>query len=195
MFADATELSVDAVCTVAHAMSTHRSGAELDFFSAVDENKPSTYQKEEDDEGQGSAMIDFLEFTTGTFYHYASINLTELEARLPKLEREERQAIVREFTKAFALAVPGARRTSMNADTRPAFVLATVQTGQPLQLVNAFESPVKPNGHGYVEESVLRLTKHLEDMEKVWGLKYDLKKNTPNLPFEGLLDKVVEHVL
>jgi CRISPR system Cascade subunit CasC len=81
-----------------------------------------------------------------------------------------------------------ARRTSHNAHTRPAYVLATIQTGQPMQLVNAFESPVKANGSGYAEPSVVRLTDHLKAQKSMWGLSYELEKSTPPLAFPALLD-------
>jgi CRISPR system Cascade subunit CasC len=141
MFADARKLSVDAACMVAHPISTHKSSNELDFYTAIDENKPDVYENEKDDEGRGAGMMDSTQFTSATFYHYAALNLDMLAKRFP--DSVERQAIVKAFTEAFAKAMPGARRTTHNASTLPVYVLATVHTGQPMQLVNAFESPVR----------------------------------------------------
>jgi CRISPR system Cascade subunit CasC len=194
MFADETEFSSDACCMVSHALSTHKTATELDFFTAMDENKPASYEDEEHDEGQGAGMMDSAEFTSATFYHYCALNLDALTAKLPNNTPEEIKAIVRVFVEAFAIAMPGARRTSHNAHTRPAFVLATVQTGQPMQLVNAFEAPIRANGHGYEQSSIDRLIEHRDKQKLTWGISYDLEVSTPTVPFQELLNEVVSHV-
>jgi CRISPR system Cascade subunit CasC len=191
MFADAHELSVDAACMVAHPISTHKSSNELDFFTAMDENKPDSYEseEEEEDEGRGAGMMDSAQFSSATFYHYAALNLDMLANRFPDVG--ERKAIVKAFTEAFAKAMPGARRTTHNASTLPVYVLATVHTGQPMQLVNAFESPVRASGSGYEQLSVDRLLEHRKTMKKTWDLSYDLEVSTPEVPFSTLLNEVV----
>jgi CRISPR system Cascade subunit CasC len=194
MFADETEFSVDAACMVAHPISTHKSGNEIDFFTAMDENKPSVYEDEAHDEGAGAGMMDSTEFVSATFYHYAALNLDMLKGKFPNHTSEELQAIVRAFTEAFAIAVPGARRTTHNANTRPGYVLATIQNGQPFQFANAFEAPVRANGRGYIEESIDRLIGHLKTQKATWGLSYDLEVSTPTVPFSTLLDQVAAHV-
>jgi CRISPR system Cascade subunit CasC len=193
MFADERELSVDASCMVAHALSTHKASSELDFWTAMDENKPAVYENEEHDEGAGAGMMDSAEFTSATFYHYAALNLDALREKLPNHSPEEVQAIVRAFVEAFAIAIPSARQTGMNAHTRPAYVLATIQTGQPAQLVNAFEEPVR-GGHGYAEPSIDRLVGHIKAQKATWGISYDLEVSTPERPFQALLDEVCTHV-
>jgi CRISPR system Cascade subunit CasC len=194
MFADDHDISVDACCMVAHALSTHKASNELDFFTAMDENKPSVYEDEAHDEGAGAGMMDSAEFISATFYHYAALNLDMLKKQLPSHAPEEIQSIVRAFTEAFAIAIPGARRTSHNAHTRPAFVLATLQTGQPMQLVNAFESPVRANGHGYEQPSIERLMEYRARQNATWGLGYDMEISVPSLTFPAFLDEVSAHV-
>jgi CRISPR system Cascade subunit CasC len=192
MFADAHELSVDAACMVAHPISTHKTSNELDFFTAMDEGKPDTYEKDADDEGRGAGMMDSAQFASATFYHYVALNLDVLAKRFP--DPLERKAIVTAFTEAFVKAIPGARRTTHNAHTLPVYVLASVHAGQPMQLVNAFESPVRANGSGYEQASVERLVKHRDAMKTTWGLSYNLEVSVPGVTFPALLTEVVDRV-
>jgi len=194
MFADEHELSIDACCMVAHPISTHKSSTEFDFFTAVDENKPTEYEEGQADEGQGAGMMDSAGFASATFYHYAALNLDMLKGKLSGSSPDEIKFIIRAFTEAFALAIPTARKTSHNAHTRPAYILATIQTGQPFQLVNAFEAPVKANGNGYIEPSIDRLLEYLKSQKATWGLSYDLEVSTPEVQFSELLDQVAYNV-
>lgn len=194
MFADSHDLSVDACCMIAHPISTHKHTNEFDFFTAMDENKPLTYENEADDEGRGAGMMDSAGFASATFYHYAALNLDMLKAKLSGNTTDELRFIVRAFTDAFALTIPSARQTTHNAHTRPGFVMATIQTGQPFQLCNAFEAPVRANGNGYVEPSTDRLIGYLKAQKATWDLSYDLEVTTPPHTFAALLDKVASHV-
>jgi CRISPR system Cascade subunit CasC len=148
-----------------HALSTHRADNEVDFFSAVDDRKA-------DAEDAGAGMIGTLEFNSATYYRYVAINLDLLasDRHLGDLGADERREILRAFVKAALLSTPGARKNSMNAGTLPHEVLGVRKTsGQPLQLVNAFESPVKANGKGFAENSLGEMKTHLEAIEKTWG--------------------------
>jgi len=69
------------------------------------------------------------------------------------------------------------------------YVLATIHAGQPMQLVNAFESPVRANGTGYEQGSVDRLLKHRDAVKTTWGLSYDLEVSVPERTFLALLTR------
>jgi CRISPR system Cascade subunit CasC len=213
MFADHHALTSDGAAVSNHPFTTHQTTNETDFFVAVEDNKDT--QTEEDNaeerdrsEGPGAAMMDSAQFTSGTFYHYTAINLSDLKSRLANLAREQRIDIIRNFVAAFAYAIPGGKRHSWNADTKPAFILATVATGQPFQLSGAFESPVRSNGHGYEQASIERMLQFQHKYNKAWELSYDLQncmcpdyelKETYGIglvtQFKQLLDSLSEHVL
>ena len=113
-----------------------------------------------------------LEFNSATYYRYTAINLDQFadEKNLGKLTAEQRATILKEFIRATLIAVPGARQNSMNAATLPFEVLGIrKEKGQPLQLANAFESPVKANGKGLQINSLAAMKEHLESLEKTWG--------------------------
>ena len=165
MVANDPTLNVDGAGMFSHALSTHKADNEIDFFSAVDDRKGEA-------EDAGAGMIGTLEFNSATYYRYVAINLDQLTSptHLGELNEAERRAILRAFVRAVLTATPGARKNSMNAATLPHEVLGIHKSsGQPLQLVNAFEKPVRPNGNGFSENSLDAMKSHLADVEKVWG--------------------------
>ena len=114
MIANDATLNVEGAAMFSHALSTHASGNEIDFFSAVDDRKT-------DAEDAGAGMIGTLEFTSALYYRYVALNLDLLADRqhLGGLAAEDRRAVVDAFLRAAVVAVPGARRNTMNADTAP----------------------------------------------------------------------------
>lgn len=165
MVANDPNLNVDGAAMFSHALSTHRADNEVDFFSAVDDRKA-------DAEDAGAGMIGTLEFNSATYYRYCAINLDLLanDKHLGGLNEDERKDILRAFIKAVLTAVPGARKNSMSAATLPHEVLGIRKaSGQPLQLVNAFEEPVPASKKGFVSSSLEKMNGHLTDIEKVWG--------------------------
>ncbi len=165
MVANDPNLNVDGAAMFSHALSTHKTDNEVDFFSAVDDRKAGA-------EDAGAGMIGSLEFNSATYYRYAAINLDLLESNshLGGLPEEQRKDILSAFIRAVLMSVPGARKNSMNAGTLPHEVLGIRKTsGQPLQLINAFEEPMKANGKGFAANSLESMKAHLESIEKIWG--------------------------
>jgi CRISPR system Cascade subunit CasC len=188
MVANDPSLAVEAAAMFSHALSTHKADNEIDFFAAVDDLQP----KEE----TGAGMTSTLEFNSATYYRFAALNLDMLkdQEHLGDLTVEQRQAVVRTFVDATIKAIPGARRATMNANTLPVFVLAVVRDkGHPIQLVNAFENPVRSN-QGYAQESVQRLRAEYEKLKTTWGIEAVLEKAIPDVNLSAFLDEVVKHV-
>jgi len=165
MVANDATLNVEGAAMFSHALSTHAASNEIDFFSSVDDLKG-------DAEDAGAGMIGTLEFNSATYYRYTAINLAQFtcEKNLGKLTPDQRRTILKDFIRATLIAVPGARQNSMNAATLPFEVLGIRKDkGQPLQLANAFESPVKATGKGLQAASLSAMKEHLESLEKTWG--------------------------
>jgi CRISPR system Cascade subunit CasC len=187
MIANDPNLNVEGASMFSHALSTHKTSNEVDFFSAVDDRKG-------DAEDAGAGMIGSLEFNSATYYRYIAINLDLLAAptHLGGLDDAERKDILRAFIKAALTAVPNARKNSMNAGTLPHEVLGIRKAkGQPLQLVNAFEEPVKSQ-KGYAIPSLEKMQEHLATIEKVWGAQGDQHYLTQT---EGGLDAFIDALL
>jgi CRISPR system Cascade subunit CasC len=169
MVANDPNLNIEGAAMFSHALSTHSADNEIDFFSAVDDRKTEA-------EDAGAGMIGSLEFNSATYYRYIGINVDLLQAdtHLGGLAEDERQIILQSFIKAALMAIPGARKNSMNAATRPFEVLGFhKESGQPLQLVNAFENPVRANGKGFRDNSLQSMKDHLSEIEKIWGKQAD----------------------
>ena len=173
--ADATN-TIEGAALFSHALSTHAISRELDFFSAVDDEK-----KDADDVGAG--QIGTLEFDSACYYRYVGINLDllmgkgsfkyKMNCRL--FDKEQIKSILSSFIKAAILAVPSARKNSMAGPTRPSYVLAVKRDGQPLSLANAFEKPVEAKrGSGFVEPSIAALEEEWIVMENTFGVKAEV---------------------
>lgn len=169
MVANDATLNVEGAAMFSHALSTHKTANEIDFFSAVDDRKV-------DAEDAGAGMIGTLEYNSATYYRYAAVNLDLLADKdhLGPLTTDQRRNVLRAFLTATLTAVPSARRNSMNGATLPEVVLGVRKSkGQPLQLVNAFEDPAKANGSGVLAASELKMQTHLDRLKKVWGIEND----------------------
>ncbi len=165
MVANDHSLTVEAASMFSHAVSTHKVDNEIDFFAAVDDLQ----SKEE----SGAGMTSTLEFNSATYYRFAALNLDMLadEDHLKSMTSDERQNVVRTFVDATIKAIPSARKNTMNGNTLPVYVLGVVRKkGHPIQLVNAFESPIKTS-RGYVIESIERLNAEYADLKETWGIE------------------------
>jgi len=206
MVASDHSLTVEAASMFSHALSTHKADNEIDFFSAVDDLQPR--------EDSGAGMTSTLEFNSATYSRFVALNLDMLvdEEHLKDMSREERQGVVRTFIEASIKAVPSARKNTMNGNTLPVYVLGVVrEKGHPIQLVNAFESAVRPSTKGFAVESINRLNREYSDLQATWGiqsvfsgaivkssLKEEIKEGLNSIKtgsLDNLIDGMIEHVI
>jgi len=189
MVANDHSLTVEAASMFSHALSTHKVDNEIDFFSAVDDLQPR--------EESGAGMTSTLEFNSATYYRFVALNLDMLAdgEHLASLSREERQNVVRTFVEAAIKAIPGARKNTMNGNTLPAYVLGVVrEEGHPIQLVNAFENPVR-SSQGYAAKSIELLKAEYEELGKTWDINAVFEKAIPDLGLKTFLDEVTDYVV
>jgi CRISPR system Cascade subunit CasC len=140
-------------------------------------------------------MIGTLEFNSAVYYRYAAVNLDLLfdTDHLGKLTTDERKQVLAAFIKATVMAVPGARKNSMNASVPPSYVLGLYKdAGQPVQLINAFEDPVK--GSGLVAASRKALEEHHASLKATWGIMTAEEVIVPDAPLSILIEKLTSHV-
>ena len=190
MVASMPSLTLEGAAMFSHALSTHKSDNDLDFYSAVDDRKPKG-----DDAGAG--MIGTLEFTSALYYRYAAVNLDLLAGpdHLARLSMEERREVVDAFIRATLMAVPGARKNSMNACTLPGYALGIYKAqGQPVQLVNAFESPVRPRS-GLLDASVEALKSHHSKLKETWGISCEVEVTIPDINLHAFCEALTRHVV
>ncbi len=173
MIANDASLNVEAAALFSHALSVHGVANELDFYSAVDDRRGP------EAEDAGAAMIGDLEFNSAVYYRYVGLNLGMLADadHLGGLSAEDRRAVVQAFVRSVMAAVPGARQATMNADTRPGFVLGLYRSaGQPLQLVNAFLKPVtQDRSFSLLDAARTRMDEHHRNLSRVWENPPDIE--------------------
>lgn len=69
----------------------------------------------------------------------------------------------------------------MNGNTLPVYVLGVIRkNGHPIQLVNAFESPVR-SSNGYASKSVELLKTEYAKLSEIWGIKAVFKEAIPDV--------------
>ena len=163
MVADLPAINVDASVQVAHALSTHAVETEFDYFTAVDDAKD---RERGDDAGAG--MIGTVEFNSATLYRYATVGLHQLADNLGG-SLEDAVAGVQRFVEGFARSIPSGHQTSFAHQTLPEAVVIVVRDDQPVNLVAAFEKPVRAHGDGYASDSMRCLAEKLVEAEQLWG--------------------------
>lgn len=155
MVADDPSLNVDAAAQVAHAISTHEIVPEFDYYTAVDDGKSS--------EESGSAMLGTIEYNSSTLYRYANVNVNELVHSLGNEEVALKGTAL--FIKDFIMSMPTGKQNTFANKTVPQYVMVTIRKDTPVNLVSAFEKPVKSRD-GYVQPSIKRLEGEYQETEK-----------------------------
>lgn len=188
MVASDHSLTLEGAGLFSHALSTHKAENDIDFFSAVDD-----LQKAEE---AGAGMTGTLEFTSATYYRYVGLNLGMMADKdhLGAFPTDNRKKVVDTFLRAAILAVPGARKNSMNAHTLPSFVLGLVKDkGQPLQLINAFEKPIPPK-NGLMDASIAALKEHHDWLKATWGIRPLAEVAIPDKILDHFCMEILRHV-
>ena len=163
MVADDASQTVEGAALFSHALSTHAVRSELDFFSAVDDEK-----KNADDAGAG--QIGTIEYSSACYYRYIGVNL-DLLTKSNLFDQAQIKSVLENFIRAAILANPAARKNSMFGQGLPSYILAVKRKGQPLSLANAFEKPVEAKrGSGFVEPSITALKKEWGDLKAAFGI-------------------------
>ena len=162
MLAELPATNVDGAVQVAHAFTVHPSDPQVDFFTAVDDII-------RDAEQTGSGHMNSAEFSAGTFYRYASVNLADLSANLDG-DQHTAAELTEQFLTAFITALPQAKKTSTAPFTVPDLVYITVRSDRPLSLASAFEAPVSAYGaNGYAEPARRQLADYATRIYQLLG--------------------------
>jgi CRISPR system Cascade subunit CasC len=144
MLAEVDDAGVDGAVQVAHALTTHATDIELDYFSAVDDVTAAW------GDATGSAHMGNAEYSAGTFYRYATVDLRELATNIGPDTTAARE-LVDGFLHAFIESLPRAKKNSTAVHTAPSLVHLSVRTDRPLSYAAAFEAPVRAATEGGFE--------------------------------------------
>jgi CRISPR system Cascade subunit CasC len=162
MMAALPTVNVDASVQMAHAISVNALQQEFDFFTAVDDLGAS--------DDQGADHIGETGYNSSTYYRFTTVDTVQLEKNLGT--KEQLAEIIQAFAEAFVKAIPTGHQNAFAAHSLPAAVMVVVRNGQPVSLVDAFESPITPkNGKSLLENAVIKLDTHWADLSKMYGEK------------------------
>ncbi|WNI18722.1 type I-E CRISPR-associated protein Cas7/Cse4/CasC [Actinacidiphila sp. ITFR-21] len=163
MLAEVDDAGVDGSVQVAHALTTHETDVELDYFSAVDDITAAWR------DSTGSGHMGHTEYSAGTFYRYATVDLRDLAANIgdePAAARE----LLTAFLAAFIESLPQAKMNSTAPHTIPDLVHLSVRSDRPLSYAAAFEKPVRgATEGGFVDGSIRQLDTYAQAANKLLG--------------------------
>jgi CRISPR system Cascade subunit CasC len=159
MVAQAADLNIQAATSFAHAISTHKAASEVEFFTALDDEKP------EDTADAGSSHMGSLEFNSATYYRYIGLDVGQLVDTLGG--DEDLDTAIEAFMKALYIAVPYARQTTQAGFNLWDYARVFVRKGQGIQA--SFDEPVKSIGEGFLKPSIKALNQFLDRKEKLSG--------------------------
>ncbi|KUL35637.1 type I-E CRISPR-associated protein Cas7/Cse4/CasC [Streptomyces regalis] len=161
MLAGLSDAEVTSSVQTAPAFTTHRSDLQPDFFTAK-EDWPAPGDR-------GSAHLDTAFLTTGSFYRFTTVNLTDLTRNLDG-DQDEALRLAGLFMRAFIMTVPQAKKTSTAPHTVPDLVAYAVRDRRPVTYAGAFEQPVKAAPHGgYLTPTYHALDTHAGILEQLIG--------------------------
>lgn len=155
MLANNPYLNEDASCQVAHSISTHGIQTEFDFYTAVDDLAP--------EDNPGAGMLGTVEFNSSTMYRYANVAVHELLKQLKS--KEATINTLKIFVEAFANSLPTGKVNTFANQTIPQFIMVNLRVDRPVNLVSAFEEPVK-SSEGFVDKSIEKLVQETKRVEK-----------------------------
>jgi CRISPR system Cascade subunit CasC len=170
---------VDGALAVAHAITTHAVESDIDWFTAVD-----------DLQELGSGHLDTQEFSSGVFYRYASLNISQLQENLGGASRDQVLDIAAHVLHMLATLVPSAKQQSFAAHNLADLALLSL-SDQPISLANAFEAPIKSKGNGFLIPSVEALHDYWERVYTGYGIEdrcAEFALNSQPIP-EGISSK------
>ncbi|MER2092062.1 MAG: type I-E CRISPR-associated protein Cas7/Cse4/CasC, partial [Saccharopolyspora rectivirgula] len=156
------DINVDAAAQVAHAISVHSVETEFDYYTAVDDRL--------DDDETGAGMIGTVEFNSATLYRYAAVDVNRLADNLGDALATRRA--VEAFLQAFVRSMPSGKQNSFAHRTLPEAVVVVVRESQPINLVGAFEKPIRElERKGRVKRAAEELCNEAQEIERAYGEK------------------------
>lgn len=152
MFASYPDLNVYSAVKSNHAFSTNSIECEDDYFTAVDQL-----------DSNGSGHIGHNSFSSSCLYRYYCIDIEQFEKNMyGQSFKEHLELIIHSLISAF----PTGKENTFAAYTKPRFVNFVLKSGIPVQMSDAFESPVVENGDGYLTESIKKYRTYKEEMKR-----------------------------
>lgn len=156
-------LTVEAACQVAHAISTHEARPEVDYFVAADDIPG---------EDVGAAYVDEAMFASACFYKYFSIHWETLAKNLTGFGEDHQKLAahtVGAFIRGVATVNPTGKQNSFAAHNFPDGMLIEIRDSAPISYANAFVKPAKEGERDLVSQSIAQLSQYVHDLDIGYG--------------------------
>lgn len=160
--------NVDAAMQVAHAIATHKTIKESDYFTAVDDLLTG-----ETMEGSGAGHINSTDFISSCFYHYCNIDLEQFKKNIEGADDVDQLTLstLEGLLNAMARTNPSGKQNSFAGYVFPAAFMVVISANKtPLNLVSAYEEPVF-NSKQVLRDSIQRLADEADITGKEFGDK------------------------
>ena len=133
---------VEAACQVAHALSTHETLIESDYFTAMDDLRDKFAK------GAGAAFLGSGDtetfFNSAVYYKYLNLDTDGLLANLGDRDEAKAARASGVLVESAALATPTGKQNSFAAHSVPELILVELSARkQPISYANAFLKPVQ----------------------------------------------------
>jgi CRISPR-associated protein Cas7/Cse4/CasC subtype I-E len=147
-------VDVEAACQVAHAISTHETIIESDYFTALDDltHAYATTQTER----AGAAFLGSGDtetfFNSAVYYKYLNLDVDALRNHLPSSTSDVATRAAGVLVSAAALTNPTGKQNSFASHSVPELILVEItEAKRPISYANAFLQPVE--GRNLMTES------------------------------------------
>ena len=179
MLASDADFNREAAVQVAHAFTTHRSVAQEDWFSAVDDLNEA--------DKTGAGHIGETAFGSGVFYQYVCVNVDLLVKNLGGDKALASRAL-EALARGLAHATPRGKQNSYAHRPLAHYVLAEKGEQVPRDLSGAFFKAVE--GHDLLENSIRKLEDTRKAIDKAYGQCWSEEVKL-HVGHTGTLDDVV----
>ena len=163
-------VDVEAACQVAHAISTHETLIESDYFTAMDDLQHRYVTSQTQSGGAaflGSGDTETF-FNSAVYYKYLNIDTDALLKNVGEGEAELASRAAGVMVEAAALATPTGKQNSFAAHSAPDLILVEVsKRKQPISYANAFLRPV--SGDDLMKASVDSLAAHCASVASAYA--------------------------
>ena len=178
--------NVQAAVQVAHAISTNALTQEFDYYTAIDDLKPTSEP--------GADMIGDVEFNSSTYYKYLNIHWEGLVENLGGDKDVARKAVLA-LLEAAATSQPSGKQNTFAAQNLPDLILVEVsQKNLPVSYANAFIKPARASSsQSLMDASVEQLSDYMGRVDKTYGLKAErafTATQSYKLPDAGVQDSL-----
>lgn len=165
-------VDVDATCQVAHAISTHETLIESDYFTAMDDRKADYASTQTERTGAaflGSGDTETY-YDSAVYYKYFNIDTDALRDKkhMPSLSLHDVGNIVETFVIAAAFTNPTGKQNSFAAHSANELILLEAsEVKRPLSHANAFLQPVY--GPNLMSESAKALSRYIDSVSAAYA--------------------------